>query len=429
MYKFITKFLGHKAPEPFVIAFEAIPGWVQEREKAAQDKLSEESDTPVQNIRNGVAQLQIIVNNIAGAEQDPSIHPKLKSIAKNSLPLFVRAMNTSLSKELPDDIEEFYTTAVECVKGCLNSSRGQGRYLQVVFPEEMKAVRTGIDALGRELNTLTASIGEYRTSILRLEGVKDLCSELTGIRAELERSEGKDQRMTGRIDEMSGRVDAIEKEIEKIAMDDGMQIIRDLESAMAELELKRTGLNRQYASASMTAAHVFRKAEKIAVKQHHPTEITALRRVMDVLSGHDIPDCPEMDESLSVAGSIALRMVDAGEIPLKNKEERAIFSDLPLFRKELGALCRNLESLNRECSEAELAIQSNPLTTRLHSLTREKAQLGNMIIKERSLQGELSQWRKKSTESIPLLAVKIQGKMEDIIGEAVQIRVEEISQA
>ena len=35
------------------------------------------------------------------AEHDPALHPKLKSIAKNSLPLFVKAMNASLSKELP----------------------------------------------------------------------------------------------------------------------------------------------------------------------------------------------------------------------------------------------------------------------------------------------------------------------------------------
>ena len=44
-------------------------------------------------------------------------------------------------------------------KSCLNSTRGQGRYLQAVFPEEMKAVKSGIDAIGHEINEITASLG------------------------------------------------------------------------------------------------------------------------------------------------------------------------------------------------------------------------------------------------------------------------------
>ncbi len=116
---------------------------LDDRDKSSRISLEHETLLPMQNIRNAMAQLQHIINGIAGAEHDPAIHPKLKSIAKNSLPLFVKAMNASLSRELPADIEEFYAAAVECVKGCLNSTRGQGRYLQVVFPEEMKAVKTG----------------------------------------------------------------------------------------------------------------------------------------------------------------------------------------------------------------------------------------------------------------------------------------------
>jgi len=81
------------------------------------------------DIRNVIAQLQLIVNEIAGAEHDPEIHPKLKAIAKNSLPQFVRAMKGSLAKELPEDPEEFYTAAPECVKICLHTVSGQGRYL------------------------------------------------------------------------------------------------------------------------------------------------------------------------------------------------------------------------------------------------------------------------------------------------------------
>jgi hypothetical protein len=115
MYKFIKDLLKQKEPEKFTLAFDAIPAWLDEREKTSRAFLETETDIPIQNIRNAIAQLQHIVNGIADAEHDPAIHPKLKSIAKNSLPLFVKAMNASLSKELPEDIEGFYSAAAECV--------------------------------------------------------------------------------------------------------------------------------------------------------------------------------------------------------------------------------------------------------------------------------------------------------------------------
>jgi len=421
MYKFISKFFGKRPAEPFKIALNTIPLFLSEQEETAREKLAAGASVPVQNIRNGVAQLQHVVNGIAGAEQDPAIHPKLKSIAKNSLPQFVRAMNASLSKELPDAIEEFYAAAVDCVKGCLNSSRGQGRYLQVVFPEEMKDVRTGIDAIGREINILTRLINEYHQVMSRVECVAGLYDEVTRLKAELKKSEERDHRISSRLEEMRDRIEEIGKEIEGVNRDDRMCQVKDLESKLTGLEKKRDNLNRQYASASMTAAHVFRKAEKIASKQHHSGEITALRRVMEILSDHAIPEHSELENSLSDALPVALRMVGSGEIALKNKEEMAVFSDIILFQKQITDLCGELDQLDKEFRKTEISIESNTLMLKLKSLNREKMQLEKMRIKEQDLKEELSQWRQKCRENIPDFAEKLRNKMEDIVGEAVQI--------
>ena len=135
-----------------------------------------------------MANLQNIVNTIAKAEHDPEIHPKLKSIAKNSLPLFVKAMNSSLVRELPEDIENFYPAAVESLKSCLNSTRGQGRYLQIVFPEEMKAVRTGIDTIGREINGITAALTDYRKEKTLVDNILNLHTALIDINADISKA-------------------------------------------------------------------------------------------------------------------------------------------------------------------------------------------------------------------------------------------------
>jgi len=99
MYKFLKDILKKKEPEHVTLTFDAIPAWLDNHEEGLRTKLRQETDTPVRNIRNATARLQHIVNGIAEAEHDPAIHPKLKTIAKNSLPLFVKAMKASLSKD------------------------------------------------------------------------------------------------------------------------------------------------------------------------------------------------------------------------------------------------------------------------------------------------------------------------------------------
>ena len=162
MHNFLEKLFGKKEPDVFSISMGSVPAWLNGREKTARSTLLSETRETQKKIRDAILNLQQITETVAQAEQDPELHPKLRSIARNSLPLFVKAMNASLAKELPDDMEEFYPAAVECLKNCLNSTRGQGRYLQAVFPEEMKAVKSGIDAIGREINDITASLARYR---------------------------------------------------------------------------------------------------------------------------------------------------------------------------------------------------------------------------------------------------------------------------
>ena len=124
MREFIKKLFSGKEPETIVIQPSTLPQLIHEREAAARTTLVTATAEPIRNIRNASAQLKHIVNTIAGAEHDPEIHPKLRNIAKNTLPQFIRSMKTALAKDLPEDPEEFYLAAVESVKNCLNSIRG-----------------------------------------------------------------------------------------------------------------------------------------------------------------------------------------------------------------------------------------------------------------------------------------------------------------
>ena len=424
MHSFIKKLLKQKEPKKYTLAFDTIPAWLDEQEKISRSALENETITPVRNIRNASAQLQHIVNGIADAEHDPAIHPKLKSIAKNSLPLFVKAMISSLSKELPEDIEEFYSAAAECVKGCLNSTRGQGRYLQAVFPEEMKAVKTGIDAIGRELNAITTSLTRYQKQKTLIQSARSRHDALRDIRIDSEKSLEKSKRMSARIKEYSERISVIEKELLVLPSDIGMKEVNEKKAALAAMEKRQTEVTRTYAALSMTVSHVFRKAEKIATKQRQPTEIATIRHATDLLSDHTVPEIKDLESALNTAFPVVQKMIAAGDIVLKNKEERAVFSDTRRFCTEICSIGTEIREQERACGDLKKAIETHPVLMKMNSMEREKIQLESMLEKERHAQDELSDWSVKIKEKVPALQQELHQKIAEIIGENVQLQIE-----
>ncbi len=425
MYDFIKKIITPKKPAPVIITFSSIPTWVTEREKNARMVLEESAKAPMQKIRNSAAQLQHIVNSISGSEHDPALHPKLRAVAKNSLPLYVKAMNAALVKPLSDDIEEFYTDAVECLKSSLKSNSGPGRYLQVVFPEELKAVKMAIDGMGKEMNILTAALATYQKQKADIDAVSVLYQSVMDMQEDMKRSSEKEQRITARINEITSRIGAIDGEEAEIASDtQGNLAVNECRAALAETENKRNEVTRNYAARSMTASHVFKKAEKIAAKQHHTADVSSLRHAIEILSHHVLPDSLALSTALAAACPVAQKMITAGDIPLKNREEREAFSDTNVFCTTMSELCVELAACDKACTKAETTLLTHPIVVRGSSLVREKTQLNSMLKKEQQLHGELVQWTAKTNEKIPTVREELREKIEGIIGGSVQFQAD-----
>jgi hypothetical protein len=118
-------------------------------------------------------------------------------------------------------------------------------------------------------------------------------------------------------------------------------------------------------------------------------------------------------------------MIAAEEISLKNKEERAIFSDTKQFSADICASCSDLGMLEEACRIAEIKLASHPLLARVHSLEREKTQLEIMLGKENQARIELKEWLQKTQEKIPKLSEELTKKMEDMVGGGVQLQIDD----
>jgi hypothetical protein len=423
MHNFLKKVFGTGKHEPQLIAFEAVPAWLSEKESGAKATLASGIQDPMNEIRNGLAHLHIIINDIAGVEHDPAIHPKLKTIAKNSLPQFVRAMKGSLAKELPEDPEEFYLAAAECVKNCLHNTHGQGRYLQAIFPDEMKGVRQGVDAMGRAINTINPLLAAYRKEMAAAAAARALFDAVTDMRTDYGKSEEKIQRILGRLTEVTARLADIERELDILPREPAMKEIERLRAELADLTRQRDEAIRTYSALSMTASHVFNKAEKIATRQRHTSDSAVMNKAMVLLSDHDIPDQQHLDETLAAACPVAERMIAAGEVILKNKEERGIFSDTARFRSDICTARLSLCEREDDCHRVESALQAHPLLMKMQSLEREKKQLAAMRERESQSYEELSEWRSKTQRRIPELVLELRKKIGEMSGDNVQLQV------
>jgi hypothetical protein len=427
LHTFIQKIFGTGKSAPQVnLTFTEVPAWITGQESTAKETLVTATREPMREIRNGIATLQLIVTNIAGAEHDESLHPKLRTIAKNSLPQFVKAMKVNLNKELLEDPGEFYPVAAECIKNCLHTVQGQGRYLQAIFPDEMKAVRSGIDTLGRGINSMNPVLAAYRKEMTGLAVSREKYETITGLMADLEASDEKVNRSHARIAEIRERVATIDQELLSLLRDPRMKDIDEQRKAHAGLCRKRDDAARTYSALSMTASHVFRKAEKIATKQRHPSEVGLLNAAMEVLSDHEIPDTVRLDAALAAACPLAERMIADGDVVIKNKEERAIFSDTARFREEIALAGSSLLELEEQCQQAESAIASHPLLVKMQSLEREKTQRATMRVKEEQGLSELGQWREKTQKQIPELLQQLREKIAEMSGDNVQLQDPEL---
>jgi phage shock protein A len=403
MRHLLKKIFGTPKPAPQVLSYTGMPAWLDQQDEAARNELASGILGPMADIRNAIARTQLLLATLAGAEHDPVMHPKLKTIAKNSLPQFVRAMKSATAKELPDDPEEFYTAAAECLKNCLQAIRGPGRYLQAIFPEETKSVRLAVDEMGRGINTINPLLGAYRKRNAEIRSARAIMDEIGSLREDYTSSEERAGRIRARITGFEERSAAIERELANLPKDSAMHEIEELKQSLADLVCQRDDAVRTYSSLSMTASHVIRKAEKLAARDHHSPEVSLLRTAIEILSDHDIPAPDLLDTRLAAACPVIVKMIESDQIALKNKEERAMFSDTPRFRSEIGAACTALRTLEERCQQAESALATHRITVSMQSLTREKAQLAVMLAREKEVLSDLTEWQTKTMEHIPAL--------------------------
>lgn len=325
-------FTAGRKEAPLSLGSGEIPPFLDANLREVEVALYEKTNEPRQAIETGRRDLQYLLDEISSKEREEAYHPKLEKVARNTLPLFQKAMLSALSKELPPDPEDFYIAVGECLKGCLKGISGPGRYLQGVFPEEMKKIRETMDRIGREVNAMTPAIAEARKRRDTISRARQERSRFSAAATEQESARAEIGRLRQEITVATEELRGIREMETSFATGPDAQEAAALEAALETSRARVEHEERSIRADLAVISHVLRKSEKLVSRSQGSAASKGLEEAVDLMAGSAIPDpdqlLPVLRKTLPVVGS----MLHTGEISLKNKEERELFSpdvDLP----------------------------------------------------------------------------------------------------
>ena len=373
MFKFIREmFSSGKVAEPLSLAAGDIPAILEAQETEITHSLSKDTEINRQVVSNARAALSGLVQELVSLEREEVYHPKLEKIAKNTLPLFEKTMLSSLARDLPEEPEAFYHAASESLKGCVKGLAGPGRYLRGVFPDEMKEIREIVDRIGREMNAMTPHIAKAR---MKREQVSALRKDLAGLSAALSERESLTtelSRIDAEIEGEKGEFAILTDQENEAHLALASPDITRLEQQAAELKEEVLAEERAIRNDLSVISHLLRKGEKVLQKGESRSVAKDLELVVDAITVSELPAeeqvIPGLVRVLPLIGS----MIENGDIVLKNKEEKEIFSrntDIPARLSEYYRK-RNLADSRLKAVEREIA--ENPVVVEVRRLEREK---------------------------------------------------------
>lgn len=408
MLEFLKGLMKKKEDEPpKSLTFDEIPGWIDGEETVGRQELETASGAIRTRIEDLRKSLLAQVLDLRIPEEKRHLHPKLEKVAISTLPLFGRSMSQALEKPFPQDTDSFYPAAAECLKTCIKTTQGQGRYLQAVFPEEMKGIRGTMKDFGREINALTDATKRYRELSERTGKIRNVYEALIEIRDNKAESGDRHSQITQRISDAQKSLDDLAAQKNELEKSPEYQAFLKMKEEIRAMEEKRDTEMREFTVLSAVIAHVFRKAEKVEGRKGDGASAKAVRQATDLLSSHEIPLPGDLEPALRVAFPIVLPLTESGEVPLKNKEEKTLFSDTGHLSEVLVKSAAAYHSYERKTAAIGDELEGGPVRTQMNRLETETRQMEKVVERGTAQLAELAKHQEDAEGAVPTLAAEL----------------------
>lgn len=381
MFKFL-KGLGKGAePSPLVISLDELPAWIAGEEEKVREELAGLVATHRPRVSEAVDTTKEVLARINRAGMEEVSHQKLAGVTEKSLPLFLKAMGTSLSRDLPGDPEGFYSATAEILKGCLSAFRGQGRYLSSRFPVEMKTLRHGVDIIGREMNSMTPVFGGTRKRLQALGEVRAALGTYSDAKNRAARGEDEIRALGNEVVASREALESVRREIDGLGKGEECRAVREELARIRGLEEELAGVERLSHATAATAIHLLKKGEKVASRKRDRDAARSLREAAGLLGG-ELPLPEERVPGILTPGLAALTALAAsGDVAPKNREEKELLEEPGRIVEEVTGFSLRFRELSAGIASARDSLSSRPALARSRDLGKQAGDLENRIVR------------------------------------------------
>jgi len=381
MFSRLRTLLGRpdEPSEAEMIPFSDLPIWLDEQENEIRSRIEEKFTAPITEFEIALTSLEELIHAFeeepTGLDEEIMLHPKVKSVLKTARPQTVRSLRQAMEKNPSGDPEEYYAAATDILKGVIAAAKGPGKYLHLVYKEEMPQMRRIIKEMGRAVNDMTAALAAGTKERERIQEIRSRHQRLE----EIERlvGEAEDRSQSGQEREVS-LIKDIERAEGELAGISTVAVKEKLSSAERDLEAAL----QSYAQVRAPAAGVIRRAEKLL--KHHKSPTDTLKPLLD-LCERQVPDkeCAiDFEPALGTIRSLIL----SGELQLKSREEQQLFGEetLPTMMKKVSAeywrLEDQLRQIREEVESDPAVLEENRLIMELDQMKKELSGIGKAAI-------------------------------------------------
>jgi hypothetical protein len=421
MFKFLKDAFKKDQPPAEIIPCTGIPDWLDKEEQRLEGELVGETESV--RIRISAARERIIdlVDGLSSTEQKEAFHPKLGQVTRSTLPLFEKAMHSACSRNLPEEPEDFYKAATESLKGCIGGMKGQGRHLQGAYPEEMKQIRMAIDEIGREINTLNPVVAEARRKKEAIRQIRSIQEDLIRNHALSIDKEGTGLALRNRVMAVREEMGEVEAELKSIENDPANREIAELKSRIATMTVAKEETARELTALVGVIQHVFGKGEKIAGRKQEMVKAKQIRTAISMLQQYESVSRDDLIGAVGAALPPVTEMIETGDIVLKNKEEKMLFTDPTHLMSHIVNGLERYGRSSRELQDVTQTLDSHPLTRRRKDLEKRVRRLETDLGEADAAARELELRNSTAKSSIPGIITMLEEKIAGYSGRRITI--------
>jgi len=377
VFRFVRDLLGKKetSGRPDEVDLGDLSSLLDREEERIASRVGPACAGPADEVREAVLELGKVLVGLRRADWDAAHHPKLEQISRTTLPAFVRAMEACLSRQLPDEPHEFYGAATGLLRCAITALRGQGRYLRAVLPEEMAAIKAGIDRVGQAVNAMTDLFAGERRDLDRLAAVRERMARLEA----LEREESDTARRANEAAAGMAAVDderrAALAELDRLNRSEEAVRLEMQKDALAQARARAEGIASAQRDEARTLVQVLRRAERLYARKGDRQKATRLHHLQGRVEEPLPRDEGLLGPLLADGCALVRELEEAGEIALRDEETETMVGALLARIAEHTRAAGEVDALEKKVASSPVTAERERLAARLRQLEHREAAL------------------------------------------------------